>query len=102
MHIHMQITSTSNNMPTDPHYDPNLTMKVLKAKPTANLQLHLAFENKLQTTQNQRFVFTDKYVSKVLDNIMIVTQNNGKMNCYETYKRDFSSSMMTNLSETLI
>ena len=43
----------------------------LTGKPDADLATHLAFEQKLQLTTNQRFVFTDKHVSKVLNNIMM-------------------------------
>lgn len=43
----------------------------LTAKPTANLALHLAFEQRLQNTVGQRFVFTDKYVTHVLNNIIM-------------------------------
>lgn len=79
-------------------FDPNFTKKVMKAKPYANLQLHMSFVNNLQTNQNQRFVFTDAYVSKVLDNI---TKTN-KMTGYETYRCNLSSSMIANLTETLM
>ena len=44
-----------------------------------NIALHLAFEKNLQTTISQRFVFTDKYVAQVLNNIAMKQTDHGNM-----------------------